>query len=335
MIASKNIFYRITDENENAVTDVLANLMKYRLIRDVILRFFIPDVSKSALDSISEESIIIQKRSEYGGQPDLQVKSPMIYLIIENKIHNSTSPTDYEKTSYISAVGESEAEYKRLAYLVPNDYALFNDTVESNKDIAGIYHWEDFLDTLQKTGAGELSKYVSDAIEYFSSLVDTHITEDIKLTPMEVAMIYEPDTIFNAISAVEKLKKRFDNIAGQVTAAIKPLFSNDIIITEGESQSNYWAIGRYIILQHGNRKNQIFYGYSNLGDRVKNNEYSLSVAFYIDNDLFDISKFDDKEKDQEWWYIPIRDKKLLVSGSDTDLVNAIADIIRTAHEAKA
>ena len=148
-------------------------------------------------------------------------------------------------------------------------------------------------------------------------------------------MIYEPDTIFNAISAAEKLKKRFDNIAGQVIAAIKPLFSNDIIITAGESESGYWAIGRYIILQHGNRKNQIFYGYSNLGDRVKNNEYSLSVAFYIENDLFDISKFNDKEKDQEWWYIPIRDKKLLVSDNDTDLVNTIAEIIRTAHEAKA
>lgn len=334
MIASKNIFYRITDENENAVTDILANLMKYRLIRDVILRFFIPDISKSALDSISEESIIIQKRSEYGGQPDLRVISPMVYLILENKIHNSTSPTDYEKTSYVSEVKDCKREYKHLAYLVPNDYASFNDVVESNEDIAGIYHWEDLLGVLTETGAGELSRYVSDAIEYFSCLVDTHITEDTKLTPMEVAMIYEPDTIFNAISAAEKLKKRFDNIAGQVIAAIKPLFSSDIVIADGGSQSNFWGIGRYIVLQHGNKKDQIFFGYSNLGERVKNNEYALSVAFYFDDDLFDPSKLDDKEKDQEWWYIPI-DKKLLVSDSDADLVNAIANIIKNSRKSQA
>lgn len=342
MIASKNIFYRITDENENAVTDVLANLMKYRMIRDVILRFFIPDISKSALDSVSEESIIIQKRSKYGGQPDLKIKSPVkspekpiIYLIIENKIHNGTAPTVYEKTSYITEIRESKAEYKRLAYLVPNDYTLFNDVVESNKDIAGIYHWESFLNILEETGAGELSKYFSDAIEYFSSLVDTHITEETKLTPMEVAMIYEPDTMFSAFSAAEKLKKRFKNIAGQVIAAIKPLFSSDIIITVGGSQSNYGGIGQYIDFQHGNKWNQIFYGYSNLGDRVKNNEYSLSVAFYFDNDLFDLSKIKDKEEVQGWWCIPISDKKLLVSDSDADLVNAITDIIKNACKSQA
>ena len=86
MVSSKNIFYRITAENENAVTEVLCNLMKHRFIRDIVIRFFIPDVGESALDSLSEEGIIPQKRIEYGGQPDLQITSHQILLMCDKEV---------------------------------------------------------------------------------------------------------------------------------------------------------------------------------------------------------------------------------------------------------
>lgn len=329
MVSSKNIFYRITAENENAVTEVLSNLMKHRFIRDIVIRFFIPDVSESALDSISEEGIIPQKRIEYGGQPDLQITSHKIYIIVENKIRNGTNPTPHELSSYITKIRSSKAEFKRLVYLIPQDYSSFQllkDIEKENSDIVSVREWEDFLLALKRTEVGDFSQYFQDAIDYFSSLIDLHVIEATQLEPMEVTMVYEPNIMFTAISTEEKLERRFKNIERQLVATIIPMFNSEIIITPGEKQTNSYGIGRYINLKHNNKNNSVFYGFSNLPDKSQNDKYSFSVAFYSDNDLFDVSLFDDKEKDQSWWYIPC-DKKLLVSDNDEKLVNAIANII--------
>lgn len=329
MVSSKNIFYRITAENENAVTDILCNLMKHRFIRDIVIRFFIPDVSESALDSISEEGIIPQKRIEYGGQPDLQITSHQIYIIVENKIRNGTNPTPHELSSYITKIRSSKAEFKRLVYLIPQDYSSFQllkDIEKENSDIVSVREWEDFLLALKRTEVGDFSQYFQDAIDYFSSLIDLHVIEATQLEPMEVAMVYEPNIMFTAISTEEKLERRFKNIERQLVATIIPMFNSEIIITPGEKQTNSYGIGRYINLKHNNKNNSVFYGFSNLPDKSQNDKYSFSVAFYSDNDLFDVSLFDDKEKDQSWWYIPC-DKKLLVSDNEEKLVNAIANII--------
>lgn len=335
MISSKNIFFRITDENENAVTAVLCNLMKHRFIRDIVIRFFIPDVSESVLDSISEEGIISQKRIAYGGQPDLLITSPQIYIIVENKIHNGTPPTPHELSSYITEIKFSKAKYKRLIYLIPQDYSSFHafkNIEKENSDIVGVCNWEKFLETLKRTEVGDLSQYFQDAIEYFSSLVDLHIIEDTQLKPMEVAMIYEPNIMLSAFSTAEKLNKRFKNIAEQIIATITSEFNSDfdIKIFAGDNQCNSNGIGQYIVLEHNKKRNVVFYGFSNFQDNSKNNKYSFSVAFSFDNDLFNDTSFIDKEKDQYWWYIPIKDKILLVSDNDTNLVKAIAEIIVAA-----
>ena len=334
MVSSKNIFYGITAENENAVTDVLCNLMKHRFIRDIVIRFFIPDVSESALDSISEEGIIPQKRIEYGGQPDLQIASHQIYIIVENKIRNGTNPTPHELSSYITKIKSSKAEFKRLVYLIPQDYSsssILKDIEKENSDIVSVREWESFLLALKRTEVGDFSQYFQDAIGYFSSLVDLHIIEDTKLKPMEVAMVYEPNIMLSAFSAAEKLKKRFNIIAKQLIEVIPPMFNCDsnIIIAAGRDQCDSCGIGQYINLKHNNINNSIFYGFSNLQDESKNDKYSFSVAFYVDNDLFDVTIFEDKERDQYWWYIPC-DKILLVSDNDEKLVNAIAHVIDLA-----
>ena len=332
MVSSKNLFYRITAENENAVTEVLCNLMKHRFIRDIVIRFFIPDVGESALDSLSEEGIIPQKRIEDGGQPDIQIISPQIYIIVENKIRKCTAPTSHELSSYITAIKSSKAEYKRLVYLIPQDYSsspAFKDIEKENSDIVSVCNWEKFLEALERTEVSDLSQYFQDAIEYFSSLVDLHIIEDTQLKPMEVAMIYEPNIMLSAFSASEKLKKRFNIIAEKIIANITPMFTSDsdIKIYAESDQCNSSGIGQYIVLKHNNKKNEIFYGFSNLLDISKNDKYSFSVAFYFGNDLFDVTSFEDKERDQYWWYIPIEDRKLLISDNDEKLVNAIANII--------
>ena len=330
MVSSKNLFYRITAENENAVTEVLCNLMKHRFIRDIVIRFFIPDVSESALDSISEEGIIPQKRIEDGGQPDLKIKSHQIYIIVENKIRNRTNPTPLELSSYITKVKSSAAEFKRLVYLIPQDYSSFQllkDIEKENSNIVSVRKWEDFLLAQKRTEVGDLSQYFQDAIDYFSSLIDLHVIEDTQLEPMEVAMVYEPNIMFTAISTGEKLERRFKNIERQLVATIIPMFNSEIIITPGEKQTNSYGIGRYINLKHNNKNNSVFYGFSNLPDKSQNDKYSFSVAFYFGNDLFDVTSFEDKERDQYWWYIPIEDRKLLISDNDEKLVNAIANII--------
>lgn len=329
MVSSKNIFYRITAENENAVTEVLCNLMKHRFIRDIVIRFFIPDVGESALDSISEEGIIPQKRIEYGGQPDLQITSHQIYIIVENKIRNGTNPTPHELSSYITKIRSSKAEFKRLVYLIPQDYSSFQllkDIEKENSDIVSVREWEDFLLALKRAEVGDFSQYFQDAIDYFSSLVDLHVIEDTQLKPLEVVMVYEPNIMFTAFSTIKKIEERFKNIERQLITTIIPMFNSEIIITAGEKQTDSYAIGRYINFKHNNKNNSIFYGFSNLPDKSKNDNYSFSVAFYFENDLFDVTSFNDKERDQSWWYIPC-DKKLLVSDNDEKLVNAIANII--------
>ncbi len=60
MSLENTVFYRLTDENENSCTQLLANIMRTKFVRDIILKFLCGNISDEILDSIRENCIETQ-----------------------------------------------------------------------------------------------------------------------------------------------------------------------------------------------------------------------------------------------------------------------------------
>jgi hypothetical protein len=78
----KNIFYKLTSENENATTELLCNLCKYDDHKNAIMDVLTLSDMQINFDDISTQQSI----SENKKIPDIVIENNNIIIYIENKI---------------------------------------------------------------------------------------------------------------------------------------------------------------------------------------------------------------------------------------------------------
>lgn len=327
MISENNIFYRLTAENENSSTELLANLLKLKFFRKMVISYLFPDIPMAAIDSIKDSEILTQKRIEFGGQPDLQIKASEVHILLENKIRKVTTLTDYECSSYIRKLQISYAKYRKFLFLIPKDY-LYESSIKQIKeeypDIISISYWEDLIYFLEKSDVAEYSPIIQQALDYFESIVDLRIENNMNLTPMEVAYMYDTDSLFIAMSTAAKIIERIGGIDRELIKELNEAFGSSDFFSYGDFQYNEWGSGKHINSKNG----VIFYGLSKLSTSELTNEYGLSVAFSENIKNLNPTCLEHLKnvKDIGYYFFPL-DRKLFVDNNDENLIEAIKGII--------
>ena len=323
-----SIFNRLTQENENASTEMLANLMKRKYLRTLILSWLVPELTKEMLDD--KVLISTQRTIMEGGRPDLCIEGSDFRILVENKILIGTTPTPAELTSYIDNISNSDKKICRLIYLVPKQYKYidqFEAISSKHQEKVYVKHWEDLLVFLDKAEVADDSSLVEASLEYLKSLIELSVEAfSEELNPKEVAMLYETDLLFDCMSLLSKLQTRIAESRDELVRRLNVQFENRLNFSLGETQHNIYGYGQYIMV---GGEGQLFYGISPVSsNRDIRRKYGFSVAVLSSTPNLEADRMDNFKDDEGWYYFPL-DKRALLEDDNSRLIESLLDIVKT------
>ena len=362
MISQNSIFYRLTSETENTVTDLFANLLRTKYIRDICLEFMLtqdtnakkPSNISELLDSIKSDDIQTQfSDTDNSSQPDIKIESNTCYLYLEDKIRNGVTDQvtqkldENRKSAYVTSLEEHGGNItiaKILIYLIPSAYqhkedfiAVQNEYKPKDNIFIFICSWENLLEHLYQQQIDKYSSVVSEALNFIKDTIDSSDPIDTKFTPYEAAMIYSPRDMKEALCAIEKYYYLINATESKIIEKVKEL--NNINLspcdydTINHKTNSPYIIGKYL---KWNGKGVIYQGFNfNLTENqcIKDKNplnYVFSVAILrsilIDNftsKLDDIDYFDDGQ----WIYFSLPKEALFSDNQEESYTRAVTDII--------
>ena len=322
------VFHRLTAENEDSITELLANLMQNKTTRDVILSVLLPDAGKTILDSITNESIVTQKVMGSCGKPDLVINSAMACIVLENKIKTSTALQQHEIEDYIKLVDKSGKNYKRLVFLIPKGY-IFEPAISklknNNPEVVKTKYWQDFMIQIEDAELDLISPVFAEALKYTEMVVSGHRTQQIdSFSPLGVAMLYTPSDFFVAQEAFSLIYKKLFEADNMLIPRLNELGLGSF--WHGDFFPDTVVYGKYVTIQN---KSFLYYGFYKPKDQI-DEKYTFSVAFKEDIELklhYSIDKTGMYRDEEGWYYLPL-DRRNLLLDSTAKLVDEIVDSIK-------
>lgn len=213
MAVNDTIFNQLTSENENATTELLANMMKQKHVRNLIGKWLCDDIPDEALNNIKASDVRTQIKTDDCGQPDLIIENGNCKIIVENKIRTRTTLTQHEIDDYIKLLDKN---YSKLIFLVPDDYQdkRIDDVTTKNKNVIR-KSWTKFLQFLYQMELNKNSEIFSQSLEYLASIIDSSEPLDTILTKQELVMLFKPEEILAVYSLSDKIANLSENFANE------------------------------------------------------------------------------------------------------------------------
>jgi len=319
MDRDSNIFFNITQENEDTSTDLLCNILRTKYIRDITLDFI--GISKKSLDTITLEHIFTRKGIDGVGIPDITIENDDTFFFIENKIHVNTDLQDSQITTYPDFIYNKKYKvYKGYIFLIPKNYEHeieINESMKKYPFITKIY-WEDLLKYLYKLEIQNESPVISEVLNFLNYLVSNEFVLETKLNISEVVMLYNPKDIYSALSLVYKINRLADIAAEKIVEK----FGQDFCIDRTQRDLK----GQGIYLKYNN-KPAIFIGLNPFLYEEQNGDFVLSVALYRKTLKENININDYYSDDEGWLYIKMDRKRFTEEDQENLYVKDVVDII--------
>lgn len=330
-MANDTIFKRMTREDENAVTELLANLMRKRYVRNIILQKLVPDLSSEVLLKIEASDILSQKTIEQGGRPDLCIENKDVSIIIENKVRNSTSLTENEVTSYVNRVDLSRKKFRKLIYLIPsryNDKETLTGIANAKSKLVSVVYWENLLAWLESSEIADNSSLIRDGLDYLESVIDLQRADiNTQLNIYEVSMLYETDCFFDALVLGAKFIKIITAMDQLLIDDLNKSFGDELF-SPSDFQMNEDGVGKYINYKN---KTPFYYGFSNMhNDRKATREYGFSVVICLELENVNTDYLEAYYTDNHCYYVPLSRSLLLDENCAVLLKDEIKSIIENA-----
>jgi hypothetical protein len=320
MVRKSNIFYRLTQENENATTELLCNLLRRKLLRDITLEFL--GVPKNVYETISIDHVSTQKTIDNDARPDITIENDDCLYLIENKIRTDRKLEESQKTTYPKYVKKSKKTYCRYIFIIPKEYE-YESEIEAVKTsypslfISKIF-WEDLLKLYQDKEIGNEMPIVKETIDYFNDVIVKETVSTTKLNIKEVVIMYNVKDLYDTLSLVDKIVKLVEIVSEKICQKLGSDFEIDTTMRTLNEQ------GKYIKYKNVKR---IFLGLNPVLWEKQNGDYVYSVA--LDVKCLELSDIDANiyESDNEWIYIKI-DRKIFTDDDQEDkLIDTVVDII--------
>jgi len=202
-----SIFYRLTQEDENATTELLCNLCIYEDYKKIILDAFeLRDIDINFDDINTQQSI--QNRTKI---PDIVIENDKIKIFIENKIDIGYKLNRSQKKIYPETLKYSNKNIK-LIYLVPRAYKDIESIkiVIEKYNFATLIYWENIIDKLIEYNKSKYSELLNESIIYFNkvlkSIPKTNFTEE------DFLLMNNIENLRKEINTMAKVVELFYNV---------------------------------------------------------------------------------------------------------------------------
>lgn len=319
-----NIFYNVTQENEDTTSELLCNIFRTKYVRDLSLKFL--GIPLKTLNAITLDNISTRKSIDGIGIPDIIIENEETCFFIENKIHISTNLQGSQITTYPEYINKKNKTYKGYVFLIPKNYQHEPEIDELKKNYSFIskVYWDDFLGYLYKNEINNGTPILNEVLDCLSNLILNDSIVNTKLNISEVVIMYNTKDLYNTLTFVDKINK----LVGKTAEDIVTILGQDFSM--GDEQKDQNGYGRY--LKYNNRQS-IFYGLNPGLYEEQNGDFVYSVAIEkkamkagtnIDNNKYQYFP----NGDDVWVYIKIDRKTLVDNEQENTLVNIVVDIVK-------
>lgn len=330
MSVADTIFRGLASKDcENTTTELLVNLMGYKYLRDIILNFLLGADYDSMKDNISADDILTQRRFEIEERsyiPDIIINTKDCFIVIENKVRKNCLLEDGQFDGYKSVRNEygNEKSVNKCVFLLPDEYEFENKIVESEKK-----YWSILLEILLKAQVKETSSIVSNAIDYFISVIDIDvgkIKEENNATSLyEVAFQYHERDLAEKYTELEKALENTKDSQNKLIELLKKNYPKFFIEpSEGNTSVNPYQFGQYIKVKKTESDNFLHNIW--IGCTIKNNKIKRQLAIKQDGINSEFLCHYSPELVDGWYHFNLE------KDSEESMLRESFDILRKYHK---
>lgn len=197
--------------HENAITELLCNLLRYGLFRGEFLKAI--NVPEDCISKIEYEDCKTQfTHDELIGKPDLWIRNENTDICIEVKTSACRGTTEYQRTEYSQYLkNKCKSKFRYYFLLAPEDYQHSRTWRESHRNLTTvkceIVTWTQLYNHFSNCDLGGLSILFREWLLYIKMNL---MLPEISLTREECKMLFNMQSgkglqnMLNIISSVEK-----------------------------------------------------------------------------------------------------------------------------------
>lgn len=355
MAVEDTIFNGLTKEDENATTEVLANLLRgTKCVREIIFKWMFSDLPcsscntsclKKVIDYIQPYDISTQVHLD-GCIPDLVIENSKCFILIENKIGVNTPLQEPQEKYYVQVVRDKQVKvyFTCLFFLTPKKYAHSSEISKiksDNSDVCIIEkNWEYLFDYINGKEICRQSPLVNEQFEYLKSVIIPSMI-DIKLNQQEVNMLDKnPQSIKCSINIIQKLFLKIRNAEAEILTRLNECTEDKTLFSAGDYVSHNlckekeeikeW--GKYLNYKYENGDHSIFIGLC--FQLLENNQCEDKFVFCVAiSDKFVKNENDDGCKIDGWYYFKLA-TQCLEEDDNEKFINEVCVIINTYFDKK-
>lgn len=212
MARKTNLYHNLVN-NEDQLTELLANLLQFRAFKDIFSGFI---AEALAFPDFSFEYAHVETQKNLGrfGKPDLMIENEAFCILIECKTDDNRKPTPHQLFSYRNYLNSLTAKKCGLIFLIPYYYE-YEALIERTKKVTTSKIQPKLIDWTELVGRIECSKIANQniAIKHFVSLLHARFdVHPIIFSEEEMMMMRNkefPTTLLRLIDLVCKVGDKF------------------------------------------------------------------------------------------------------------------------------
>jgi hypothetical protein len=234
----ENIFYRLKKDDEDASTELLCNICKFDINREIILRELKINNSNISYFNIDSQYKIPGKTK----RPDIIIENNEIKVLIENKVSKYRKLELSQITVYPQHLNEIIGKKVKLIFLIPHGYKDEYKIRETKKEFKfiSIVYWDDLIYKLKINNKTINSEILSESIVFFEKILNS--IQEINFEQEEIDFMNDLNLLFKESTAIGKTLQKFDNIIWQLKDNLKLSFrkGGNPRIEVSEDGIGYW-----------------------------------------------------------------------------------------------
>ena len=308
-------------DGENTTTELLANLLKYKCLRDIFFTSICsqiqesgPENAKKLFDKIKPQDIKTQvifpkTNTQKKSIPDILIENTDCFIIFESKIKKSTELQTTQIEDYPNLFKDKAQTLKKYIFLLPCNYNS-SEINKIDKNICVKVDWSKILSDFYKSDIEKIAPVVNEALSYLKSVIEIENTNELSdVQPLyKIALEYDWNKLKEEKEKIEKIAQKIVRCKNKIIERYRKFLnpSDDI-------PCNAYQFGSTISLQADSTKkrtNGIWLGCSPcyFSD---DNEKRFAIQLSLRQDCV---KFTDKPKQfydfhDGWYYFDFSSQK--------------------------
>jgi len=246
MNRERNILYKVAVSNENTITEVFVNLLRWKFVRDILLKSIGLGEYIDLIDyeDISTQVTIIQQK-----RVDIVIENNDLVIYIENKIHENTQLQESQSTIYYESLSRKYQKTKIMLYLIPEEYIHVDKLMDKNNNqniITIKTYWHNAFYHILKTEVQEANIILKESIDFMLKSLSLLTTKK-AFTKQEAFIMFDKSTI----KTVYDLLKKIERYSGVIIEKIYNKYKTKFNLEKYSSIFNESKYGHCVIAKDG------------------------------------------------------------------------------------